>query len=101
MELHDFLEQFLPNKEQNENWVKYNKIKEKQLKEWRTWELNMGFALMGKMVHKMFPIAIANYTDLVCENQRELCAQAYEKSCGVFSAHEDVSNAPQPKTDEL
>ena len=57
----------------------------------------------------VFSEALANYTALICEKQREECAQAYfdydednyDGSFDMENVSDAIANAPQPKIDDL
>ena len=89
MNLHDFLNRFSTG---------YKDLSEKMKSQ------NKKVLLMDILNYshvEWFENALEAYTDQICQKQRENCAQAYENSCGVLSAHEDILNAPQPKPSDL
>ena len=51
---------------------------------------------------KDFPKALANYTALICEKQREMCRASFIDAVGWDDFMADfIVQAPQPKIDEL
>ena len=86
MELYNFLERFLPDYD-----AKFDIAFENLHK---TENADRDFK------NKHFPEAIENYTNLICQKQRELCAEAYDKS-GTTTFYRLINNAPQPKIEEI
>ena len=79
MELHDFLKKFLPDH-----------ITDLVIREY-------GYEPEG--FYRYFHKALANYTDLICEKQREDCFENF--MVGDIALKTAILNAPQPKIDEL
>ena len=92
MELNEFLEKFLPDYEQKEIDAKITRISERVF-----------------FIEKIFPEALQNFADHICEKQKSICADAVEVDCGSWDGwgdkpyfnYEDVLEAEQPKIDEL
>ena len=78
MELNEFIEEFLPD---------YNAKR-----------ITYRYGIDNFLID--FPEALNNFTDKICERQRELCARHHDDAFAtcVFDA---ILNAPQPKIDDL
>ena len=48
-----------------------------------------------------FPEALQNYTDMMCEKQRENCSEAIETGIGYYELVRRVDNAEQPEIDRI
>jgi len=51
------------------------------------------------MVSGYFPEALQNFADRICEKQRKNCLDSFMKECR--DTFDQITNAEQPKTDEL
>ena len=101
MELHDFIEKF-----SGKNFLN-------ALKMFRNGYESTGRALSADdykecLLDGGFELALANYTDLICEKQREECALSINSvecfgwiETETTKVIECIRNAPQPKIDEL
>jgi hypothetical protein len=81
MELNEFLEKFIPD---NCKVAIRNR--------------NRSITHSSEELIPMFDIALQNFADTICENQRENCANELENGVGYT---DDVLNAEQPKIEEL
>ena len=82
MELHDFLEKFLPN---------YDAIAEQH-------DLEDKDDYLYFLKHH-FSEALANYTDLICNEQRKLCYKNF--MVGDIPFKTAIIDTPQPKISNL
>ena len=96
MELHDFLEKHSTEYSRQSAGMKYFKD------EWR-----LAIAILLNSDSSIFDDALANYTDLICEKQREMCAATYidfDREVDCFdcdTAAYVIESATQPKIYDL
>ena len=105
MELCDFIERYLPDKEQNEDYKELKRAEEAKT----TLDL-IKLAFEGyRLQNKLFHATLANYTALICQKQRALCANVYHvnimrtpngKIPDFAIIFEDIYSAPQPKPEK-
>ena len=92
MELNEFVLKFLPNADARMKKDKASYFRDNPIK----WEIEG----LEKFCRFNFAEALNNFTNKICERQRELCARHHDdafETC-VFDA---ILNAPQPKIDDL
>ena len=101
MELNEFIENFLPDFETRarEFWQN-NAVEKLPNKE-----------VILKIATSLFPKALQNFTDKLCERQRELCARIVDEfidshqtepfSNGIYVVGDDMTEAEQPNLDDL
>ena len=83
MELHEFLETFLPD---------YDKKVSEEMEE------NFGMCALESFAKKHFPEALANFAKRICEKQRKNCARATAFDHRFANG---IINAEQPKIEEV
>ena len=96
MELLEFFEKHIPEFD-----TRFQTWKAEVEEEWGCCELPL---LYYDFFKGAFPEALQNYTDKICEKQREICADAYRKYCGIIESimiREEILYAEQPNTKEL
>ena len=98
MELKEFLEKFLPDYQEKLHQFTIDFIRETGLKV-------TPIQHCDTFNSKYFPEALQNYTDRICEKQRENCADEYDDYKGKFenwvSFKFNIKKAKQPKIEEL
>jgi hypothetical protein len=93
----DFLVKFLPN---------YRKKCTSMFKRMDDVEMGTINDLRGLMaelivIKENFHIALQNYTDKICEKQRESCCEAYDFCQSPPQNINSILNAEQPKIEEI
>ena len=98
MKVHEFIEKFLPDKEQNETYHKYQIIRGK-LDDVRTPEqIVRCFEEIYRLEDILFEIALQNRDDIICEKQRENCYNAFPDKLLSWTLNKlPIYEAEQPK----
>ena len=91
MELQEFFEKYLPDYE-----GKLRKIEEFYQKFYPELIVDM-----TSFYYRHFPEALQNYTNLICEKQRENCADNYNDYEFDEFIYNNILRASQPKIEEL
>ena len=98
MKIHEFLETFLLNKEQNEKYQKYILLEKKQETIKDSDRMILCIAEMCRLENILFQEALQNFADKICEKQRERCAKHVFP---VMGQYEDVLYAKRPLIEDL
>lgn len=106
MELQEFLEKYTPNYKEKSKEAFFNFI---PLREEVTKALDNGnfSALIGRFMdnyfREIFPEALQNFADKICEKQRSNCVTNYAVNVELIfdNALKAIKEAEQPKIDEL
>ena len=100
MELKDFLQAFLPD--YHAKVIKHN---DRIINQYKKGEITTFEGVYAEELY--FPEALQNYTDLVCEKQRENCHDNNEKYWSSISGivrhvnRYNILSAPQPTIEDL
>jgi len=82
MELREFIENHLPNKEQNKDYQTYKRLDNDYKDLIKGSESLIKWLLeMDRMEMVLFSEALQNFADTLCERQAKNCCYAYRNSC--------------------